>query len=104
MPILTTKQVWRRVPTRRHRGTLSAEAQANGWPGAIGGKPRDASDQPSVYQISVRVTAEERELWLAAGEGSLANWMRTTLTERCARAGQEQALICPAASGATVAA
>jgi len=29
MPILTTKQVWRRVPTRRRRGTLSAEAQAN---------------------------------------------------------------------------
>jgi hypothetical protein len=29
----------------------------------------------------VRVTADERELWVtAAGEDSLANWMRTTLT------------------------
>lgn len=29
MAILTTKQVWRRVPRRRRRGTLSAKAQVN---------------------------------------------------------------------------
>ena len=59
-----------------------ADGRGTGWPGAIGGKPRSASGQPSVFQISVRVTAEERDLWLAAAsEGPLANWMRTTLTE-----------------------
>lgn len=58
-----------------------AEARGTGWPGAIGGKPRAASGEASVYQISVRVTAEERELWLAAaGEGRLADWIRSTLT------------------------
>jgi len=76
----------KRSAFRGKRGALEpiqpTEGRGTGWPGAIGGKPRDASGQPSVYQISVRVTAEERELWLvAAGEGSLANWMRTTLTE-----------------------
>ena len=39
------------------------------------------SGEPSVYQLSVRVTAEERDMWLtAAGEDSLADWMRTALT------------------------
>ena len=59
----------------------AAEGRRTGWPGAIGGKPRAASGEPSLYQLSVRVTAEERDIWLAAaGDDSLANWMRTTLT------------------------
>ena len=56
------------------------EGRGTGWPGAIGGKPRSASGQPSVYQISVRITAEERDSWLAAaGDGRLADWIRSTL-------------------------
>jgi hypothetical protein len=67
------------------RGTLeevlASQGRGTGWPGAIGGKPRAASGEPSLYQISVRITAEERDLWrAAAGDDALANWMRTTLT------------------------
>ncbi|HWU90541.1 MAG TPA: hypothetical protein VN253_24920 [Kofleriaceae bacterium] len=75
----------KRTPYQGSRRTLDeispSEARGTGWPGAIGGKTRAASGEPSVYQISVRVTAEERELWLAAaGEGRLADWIRSTLT------------------------
>jgi hypothetical protein len=64
----------------------ASEGRRTGWPGAIGGKTRTPG-QASVYQISVRVTAEERELWVAAaGEGSLADWMRSTLTAAARKA------------------
>jgi hypothetical protein len=59
----------------------ASEGRGTGWPGAIGGKTRSPSGKPSVYQISVRVTEEERDLWLAAaGGGRLAEWIRSTLT------------------------
>jgi len=67
----------------------ASEGRGTGWPGAIGGKTRAASGQASVYQISVRVTAEERELWLAAaGVGRLADWMRATLTAAARQRGK----------------
>jgi hypothetical protein len=68
--------------SKRHLEEITPlDARGTGWPGAIGGKTRMPTGEASVYQISVRVTAEERELWLAAaGGGPLAEWIRSTLT------------------------
>lgn len=77
------RTVW--TGARRQLEEISpAEGRRTGWPGAIGGKPRGPS--ASVYSISVRVTAEERDLWLgAAGERRLSDWMRDTLTAAARR-------------------
>lgn len=63
------------VPGRAAAAAAALEVQLDGR--GDRGKPRSATGQPSVYQISVRILAEDRAFWLAAaGEGSLATRIR----------------------------
>jgi hypothetical protein len=60
-----------------------ALARGTKWPGAIGGKPRHASGQPS-KPLTIRATDDERAAWQRAADERktrLTAWAREMLNE-----------------------
>lgn len=63
-------------------------ARGTKWPGAIGGKVRDPSGNPSRRVIGIRATDAEHEVWQRAAEMrglNLGEWTRQALNEIAAR-------------------